>query len=102
MSKKEGDTDKDEAEFILTVGKFETHNGRPQRGRSLGLIGTSRQEQGPHFCKCQPHCVPPDCKDPQPRSWVRVGWAWKTGSSPDCVLTLFPTSIGRKNSSAIY
>lgn len=30
-----------------------------------------------------------------------VGGGRKTGSSPDRVLTMFPTSIGRKNSSAI-
>lgn len=97
------DTSKDEAEFILVVSHFKTHDGDHREAAPWDPGGHLTPETGAHFCKCQPHSVPPEDEDPESRSWVRVGWGWEEDrSSPDPVLTMFPTSIGRKNSSAIW
>lgn len=97
------DTSKDEAEFILIVGKFKTHDGDHGEADLWGPGGHLTPGTGAHFCKCRTHSVPPDYEDPESRRWVRVGWGWEEDRySPDPVLTMFPTSIGRKNSSAIW
>lgn len=44
--KETGDTGKDEAEFILLVGKYKVQDGAH---REAGPWGASRYGQGPHF-----------------------------------------------------
>jgi len=96
--KETGDTGKDEAEFILLVGEYKVQDGAH---REAGPWGAPRYGQGPHFSKCQAHCVPPAMRIQSPGTGQEWDGGRKTGSSPDRVLTTFPTSIGRKNSSAI-
>lgn len=66
MGKKMGDTGKDEAEFILIVGKFKTQDEDHREADPWGPKGTSRPGQGPHFGKCWAHRVHPDCEDQSP------------------------------------
>lgn len=83
------------------MGKFKTHDGDHREQIPGTLEGTSRQGQGHTFASASP-TGSPNYEDPESRSWVRVGWGREEDrSSPDPVLTVFPTSIGRKNSSAI-
>lgn len=70
---KMGGTGKDEAEFILVVGKFKTHNGDHRETDPRDPGGRLTLRAGAHFCKCLPHCVLTECEDPEPRRWVRVG-----------------------------
>lgn len=64
--KKRGDTGKDEAGFILIVGKFKTQDEDHRAADPWDPKGTSRLGQGPHFCKCQAHCVHLDREDQSP------------------------------------
>lgn len=60
-----------------------------------GIEGNLISGAGPHFCKCQTHCVPPTMRIQSPglgESGVGVGGRQ---GPPDRVLTMFPTSIGR-------
>lgn len=74
MGGKMRDASKDEAEFILIVGKFKTHDGDHREADIWGPGGHLVPGIGAHFCKCQPHGVPRDYEDPESRRWARGGW----------------------------
>lgn len=52
------DTSKDEAEFILVVSHFKTHDGDHREAAPWDPGGHLTPETGAHFCKCQPPGVP--------------------------------------------
>lgn len=86
------DTGKDEAEFILIVGKFKTHYGDHREAGPWDPGGGAPHVGGKShtFVTASPTMSPTDYEDPEPRSWVRVGWGREEdrvlpGSCPDHV-----------------
>lgn len=56
--KKMGDTGKDEAEFILVVGKFKTHDGDHRETDPRDPGGHLTPRAGARFCKRLPPVSP--------------------------------------------
>lgn len=84
------DKGKDEAEFILIVGKFKTQDGDHRETDLWDPEGQLMPGAGVTLWQVPGPLCPPDREDPEPRNWVRVGWGWEEnrvlpGSCPDHV-----------------
>lgn len=88
--KQKGDTSKDEAEFILNMGKFKTQDGEHREADPWGR-GAPHSGAGSLW----------PCRGSRAREMGAGGREGQTGLPLDRVLTMFPTSIGRKSSWAI-
>lgn len=62
-----GDTGKDEAEFILIVGKFKTHNGDHREAGPWDRGAPHTRSRAPLLQVSAPLCSP-DYEDPEPRT----------------------------------